>query len=212
MKRSHQLQHAAELRLVVDADGRILLGEQVAQELGDEALLAVEHGRARLRLRVSAAPRSRRGRSSSRSLMMSSSGRPAAAVRMMTPPVKPCCSRNSRTMPRSRRALFARLDLPGDADVVDGRHEDQEAARHRDVRRDAGALGAERLLDDLDEDLLPFFEEVFDLRVVPPTRGSRSRPSPAVPPSSTAAPRRPASRRLVARLEPFELLERRGLR
>ena len=33
---------------------------------------------------------------------MSSLGRPAAAVRMMTPPVKPCCSRNSRTMPRRR--------------------------------------------------------------------------------------------------------------
>ena len=33
---------------------------------------------------------------------MSSLGRPPAAVRMMTPPVKPCCSRNSRTMPRRR--------------------------------------------------------------------------------------------------------------
>jgi hypothetical protein len=33
---------------------------------------------------------------------MSSFGRPPAAVRMMTPPVKPCCSRNSRTIPRRR--------------------------------------------------------------------------------------------------------------
>ena len=33
---------------------------------------------------------------------MSSFGRPLAAVRMITPPVKPCDSRNSRTMPRSR--------------------------------------------------------------------------------------------------------------
>ena len=33
---------------------------------------------------------------------MSSLERPPAAVRMMTPPVKPCCSRNSRTMPRRR--------------------------------------------------------------------------------------------------------------
>ena len=33
---------------------------------------------------------------------MSSLGRPDAAVRMMTPPVNPCASRNSRTMPRSR--------------------------------------------------------------------------------------------------------------
>jgi hypothetical protein len=37
-----------------------------------------------------------------RSLRMSSFGRPAAAVRMMMPPVKPSLSRNSRTMPRSR--------------------------------------------------------------------------------------------------------------
>ena len=33
---------------------------------------------------------------------MSSLGRPDAAVRMITPPVNPCASRNSRTMPRSR--------------------------------------------------------------------------------------------------------------
>ena len=33
---------------------------------------------------------------------MSASGRVAAAVRMMTPPVKPSDSRNARTMPRSR--------------------------------------------------------------------------------------------------------------
>ena len=61
------------------------------------------------------------------------------------------------------RALFARLDLARDADVVDRRHEHQEAARHRDVRGQPGALGAERLLDDLDEDFLPFFQQVFDL-------------------------------------------------
>ena len=59
-------------------------------------------------------------------------------------------------------ALVAGLDLAGDADVIDRRHEDQEAARHRDVGREAGALGAERLLDDLDEDFLPFFEQVLD--------------------------------------------------
>jgi len=33
---------------------------------------------------------------------MSSSGRPPAAVRMITPPVKPFSSRNWRTIPRSR--------------------------------------------------------------------------------------------------------------
>jgi hypothetical protein len=32
------------------------------------------------------------------------------------------------------------------------------------MRRDARALRAERLFHDLDDDLLPFFEQVFDLR------------------------------------------------
>ena len=38
---------------------------------------------------------------------MSSSERPAAAVRMITPPMKPCCSRKDLTMPR-RRARSSR--------------------------------------------------------------------------------------------------------
>ena len=61
------------------------------------------------------------------------------------------------------RALFARFDLARHADVVDRRHEHQEPARHRHVRGQPRALGAERLLDDLDEDLLAFLQQVFDL-------------------------------------------------
>ena len=59
--------------------------------------------------------------------------------------------------------LVARLDLARDADVLDGRHVDQEPSRQAQVGRDARALGAERLLDDLDDHLLAFLEEVFDL-------------------------------------------------
>ena len=65
------------------------------------------------------------------------------------------------------RALLPRLDLARHADVIDRRHEHQEPSRHGDVRGQAGALGAERLLDDLDEDLLPFFQQVLDLRLGP---------------------------------------------
>ena len=92
---------------------------------------------------------------------MSASGRPDAAVRMMTPPVKLCCSElpDDAAQPGP---LVARLDLAGHADVVDGRHEDEEAARDRRVAGDAGALGAERLLDDLDDHLLPFLEQLVD--------------------------------------------------
>src|SRR5439155_12765392 len=41
----------------------------------------------------------------------------------------------------------------------------QEAPRHGDVRSQPRPLRAERLLDDLDEDLLPFLQEIFDLRL-----------------------------------------------
>ena len=136
---------------------------------------------------------------------MSSLVRPDAAVRMITPPTNPCSSRNSRTMPRSLRALFARFDFSGNADVVDRRHEDEEPAGHRDVRGEAGALGAERFLDDLDENFLAFLEEVLDPRlravaIVPASARGRPRgPWRAVrrrdpaPRSASASPPPPAS-------------------
>ena len=43
---------APVLGAVVDADGLEVLGQQVAQQLGDQALLAVEHGGRPLRLRA----------------------------------------------------------------------------------------------------------------------------------------------------------------
>ena len=61
-------------------------------------------------------------------------------------------------------ALLVRGDAPRDADVVDRRHEHQVTARQRDVAGGARALGADRLLRDLDDDLLPFLQQVFDAR------------------------------------------------
>jgi len=49
--------------------------------------------------------------------------------------------------------------------VVDRRHEHEEAPGHRDVRGEARPFGAERLLHDLDDDLLPLFQQLFDLRL-----------------------------------------------
>ena len=54
------------------------------------------------------------------------------------------------------------LDLAGDAGVVDGGHEDQEAAGQGDVRGDACALLGDGLLGDLAEDLLTGLEQVRD--------------------------------------------------
>jgi hypothetical protein len=61
------------------------------------------------------------------------------------------------------RPLFARLDLAGNADVIHRRHEDQEPPRHGDMRGQPRSLGPERLLDDLDEDLLALLQQIFDL-------------------------------------------------
>ena len=51
-------------------------------------------------------------------------------------------------------ALLVGGDLAADADVRDGGHEDQEAAGKGDVRGDARAFLGDRLLGDLDENLL----------------------------------------------------------
>jgi len=47
--------------------------------------------------------------------------------------------------------------------VIHGWHVNQEAARQRDVARDARAFLADRLFRDLDEDFLPLFQQIADL-------------------------------------------------
>jgi hypothetical protein len=51
--------------------------------------------------------------------------------------------------------------------MIDGRHEHQEPPGHRRMARQAGALRAERLLRHLDDDFLPFLDELFDLGIGP---------------------------------------------
>src|SRR5688572_19594146 len=63
------------------------------------------------------------------------------------------------------RALVAAVDLARDADVIDGRHEHQEAPWQRHVAGQARTLGAERLLGHLDDDVLAFLQQLFDLRL-----------------------------------------------
>src|SRR5208282_5102380 len=66
--------------------------------------------------------------------------------------------------PLQPQPLFFRCDLARHASVVHRRHEDQEASRQRNVTGDARALLCDRLLRDLDQHFLPFFEQFADLR------------------------------------------------
>ena len=75
----------------------------------------------------------------------------------------------------SRSALLLVLDAPRDADVIDGRHVDEEAARQGDVAGDARALAGDGVLRDLHDDLLPFAQQVGDRRLGRGAAGTSSR-------------------------------------
>ena len=189
-----ELEHALVFLRVVDPDRLELVGQQIAQQLADEALLAVDDRRRARRLALLAdlgPDRVERVEVADDVFLRPAGGGGAdddaagEAVRLA----------ELADDAAQARALLARLDLARDADVIHRRHEHEEAAGHRDVRREAGALGAERLLDDLDEDLLAFLEQVLDLGL---------RPALAVALLGAAL----LGGVLVALLELLELLER----
>ncbi len=90
------------------------------------------------------------------SARISSSVASPAAVRTMKPPGYALPA--SLTSRAQARAIFGAHDFARHAGVMHGRHVDQEAAGKRDVTRDARALFAERLLGDLDDDILTGLE------------------------------------------------------
>ena len=57
-------------------------------------------------------------------------------------------------------------DLAGDADAVQAGHQDEVAAGDADVGREGRPLGADALLDDLDEHLVAAPEDLLDGRLV----------------------------------------------
>src|SRR4029077_16494381 len=91
-------------------------------------------------------------------------------------------------------SLFARFDFSGDADMVDRRHEHEEAPGERRVGGQPRALGAQGFLGDLDDNLLAFLDEIFDFLLGRPL---------AAPAAPLAAPFG-----FVIAVEPFELLDR----
>src|SRR5690348_12370886 len=77
------------------------------------------------------------------------------------------------------RALLTVLDLAGDPDRRGVRHVDQEAARQGDLRGDARTLGADRLLDDLNELGLAPLQLVLDVGERPATATATAIPASA---------------------------------
>ena len=118
---------------------------------------------------------------------------PSHAVRTMKPP----CARpqfpDGRAQPR---AFLGALDSPRDPDVIAGRHVDQMTPGQRDRRGQPRALGAHRLLGDLDDDVLAAMQLLLDRE--PRALLVHARPLGALPP-------RRRLRRLRRRLGPAPL-------
>ena len=145
-------------------DRTVIVGQQITQQLGDQALLLEQDGRRppRLHLLPDLGPDLVEvGEVGDDVLFRSAGGRRAddhaAGETVLVAELLDDAAQAG--------ALFSGLDLPGDADMVHGRHEHEEAAGHGHVRGETRALGAERLLDDLDENFLPFFQQVFDANI-----------------------------------------------
>src|SRR5208282_2622453 len=95
--------------------------------------------------------------------------------------------------------FFLRRNLARHAGVIYRRHEDQKASRQRNVTGDTRAFLRNRLLGDLDQHFLPFFEQFADLRhyrVLAAAEAPSSAPSTtpvevAIRPALRPAPLRP---------------------
>ena len=160
----HQVERLLIDLRAVDADGLEFVGQQVAEQLADQVLLPVDHRRRPRRLHPLAdlGPDGVEGLQVGEDVFLGPAGRGGPDDDAAAESVRFTKLADDAAQPRP---LVARFDLPRHADVVDRRHEHQEPSRHRHVRGEPGALGAERLLDHLDEDLLSFLEQILDLRL-----------------------------------------------
>src|SRR4051812_24319814 len=157
-----QLDDALVLLGVVDADRLEVLGQQIAQQPGDDALLLEQHRRRARRLvalahlgpdlveRIEVAEDVFLRPAAGRGADDHAAGEAVRLAELADDAAQP-------------RPLLARFDLARHANVIDGGHEHQKPPGHGDVRGQARALGAERLLDHLDDDLLAFLEQFLDL-------------------------------------------------
>ena len=146
-------------------------GEEIADGAQDDVEVLVEEGRGRsgLALLHDAAPEPWTG--TCMSARISRFDRPSHAVRTMNPP--PRVAAKARDDVPQALALLLVLDAPRDADVIGRRHVDDVATGQADVRCDAGALRPDRLLRDLNQDLLAARELALERLATSPSMGSR---------------------------------------
>ena len=98
------------------------------------------------------------------------------------------------------RAFRLVLDAHGNADHFHVRQQHEIARRHGQIRRQPRALAADRILDDLDDDVLAFAHEFADRRATPAALRCRSRrPRRAAPASRAGCRRRAGTPRAPAR-------------
>ena len=91
--------------------------------------------------------------------------------------------------PLQALAFFVGSNLARNAGVVHRRHVDQKTSGQRDVTGNARAFFADRFLGNLDQDFLPFFQQVADLRDLTDCRGAGICRGP--PPRRPRRPPRP---------------------
>ena len=133
--------------------------ERVPHEPVDQVVILVEQG-GRRALRAFCWMRSQMPHEETGSPGSSSSDFPSATVRTMSPiPL----GRIRLAIALRRLRSRSSTDPAGDPDVVHGGHQHQVASRNREIAGDhAGALGADRLLGHLDDDVLAFLQHVLD--------------------------------------------------
>src|SRR5581483_3755434 len=180
LKTADEAQHALVFRFRVDPDVREVLRDLIAENALDEVQVVVDESGslAALGAVLDLGPEIEQETNVSAEIIFTSSrgsradDESAGAVRVL--------GKDDALQPL---ALFVAGNLARDADVIHRRHINQKASRQRDVAGDAGALFADGLLCDLDEDFLPFFQQVGDFR----SRSALDVAAGAHPASATAA-------------------------
>ena len=126
---------------------------------------------------------------SSRSSVSSVTSSPT--VRTMTPPES--FGQHFLDLRAQPLPLLALADLPAHADALGERHVDEEAAGERDLRGDARSLRGDRLLGDLNDQVLAALQDVLNrrgLRATSAPRGVRASRRRSSSSSSSSSPRR----------------------